>query len=154
MIPRAWRSWLPACCAMAVALAGTAGCGTGGDGGGHPAAVTMAHRRPFGYARSLFNEICAGCHTLADAGAHGKRFDLDNDPLLSRGLVWHAIKFGEFGMPRWRGVLSEREVAALARYVDAVAKRRNGETGWGAETKRREEGEPPERRNQLGGKPS
>ncbi|MGC2777404.1 MAG: cytochrome c [Bradyrhizobium sp.] len=110
-------------------------------------------RDRFTYARNLFNEICAGCHSLADAGAHGKRFNLDNDPLLSRALVYQAIKFGEFGMPRWSDVLSEREIAALAGYVDAVAARRNGETGWGAETKRRQEGEPLERRNQLRGKP-
>ena len=137
-----WSTWL---LIGALAIAPGAGCGGAGK---HPTAATStaARRDRFTYARGLFNEICAGCHALADAGAHGDRFNLDNDYLLGRDLVWHAIKSGEYGMPSWSGVLSEREVAALARYIDAVAKRRHGETGWGAETKRRMEGEPPERR--------
>jgi mono/diheme cytochrome c family protein len=140
------RGILLAIAALAL-VTGGGGCG-GADHGSRPASATAAavrHDR-FAYARGLFREICAGCHTLADAGTHGSRFNLDNDYLLGRPLVWHAIQDGEYGMPAWKGVLSDREVDALARYVDAVAKRRHGETGWGAETKRRLEGEPPERR--------
>jgi mono/diheme cytochrome c family protein len=75
-------------------------------------------------ARALFREICAGCHTLADAGSHGKRLRLDRSYLRPQLLVHNArsvIEAGDAEMPEWRGSLSRREIALLARYVGTVA---------------------------------
>ncbi|MGC2777405.1 MAG: cytochrome c [Bradyrhizobium sp.] len=112
------------------ALAISGGCGGARDA--QLAAVQPSSRNDrFAEARSLFREICAGCHTLADAGAHGKRFDLDKDSPLAlflpteakrRQLVRFAILNGEDGMPAWRGVLSQREARQLIDYVVAVVR--------------------------------
>lgn len=133
--------------ALVVAVAMTAGCG-GGDKQPTKTAVTskdagltpVGHGR-YGYARGLFNELCAGCHTLADAGAHGQRFDLDRVPDLEAGQVWNAIQNGEPGMPPWKERLSSRELSALAVYVMSVARRVGGDERWGVQIRRRTGGE-------------
>jgi mono/diheme cytochrome c family protein len=115
----------------AAALAG--GCG----GSARPSSTSAATRTTpqrndkYAYARARFREMCAGCHTLADAGAHGPRFDLDHVPILNRALVRFVIHDGEPGMPGWGDVLSRREFEELARYVLAVAQRTEGEDHWG-----------------------
>jgi len=119
---------------VAVGLAAAGGCGGSAAHAPKPAAVTTARHERFTAARALFNEICAGCHTLADAGAHGKRFDLDTEsPLVTflpseakrRQLARYAILHGEDGMPSWRGVLSQREIRQLITYVVAVVRDEN-----------------------------
>ncbi len=93
------------------------------------------------YARARFREMCAGCHTLADAGTHGRRFDLDHVPTLTSDLIRHAIRDGEPGMPAWGDVLSRREFFELWSYIDAVAGRTEGDTGWDWQIRLRMEGE-------------
>jgi mono/diheme cytochrome c family protein len=119
--------------AVVAALTAAAGCG-GTDSSGSsakPAAQTTPRRDRYTVARGLFNEICAGCHTLADAGAHGRRFNLDRDSPLAtfltteakrRALARYAILRGEDGMPAWSGVLSQRELRQLIAYVVAVVR--------------------------------
>ncbi len=139
----AWPRMLAAVL-LAMALAATAGCG--GDDkepastsvtASKEANLTPVGKGRYGYARGLFNELCAGCHTLADAGAHGNRFDLDRVPNLEAGLVWNAILNGEPGMPAWKGRLSDREVSALAVYVMNVARRVGGDDRWTKQIQRR-----------------
>jgi len=121
------------------------------DGGRATAPVTTSREAKltpvgedrFAYARGLFNELCAGCHTLADAGAHGNRFDLDRAPDLEGAQVWNAILNGEPGMPAWNERLSPRELSALAVYVMNVARRERGDDRWGKQIKRRMDGEGP-----------
>lgn len=118
---------------IGAALAASGGCGAGASPGRDATPATQAEVRSdrFTEGRALFREICAGCHTLAEAGAHGKRFDLDKDSPLAlflkteaqrRQLARYAILSGEDGMPAWRGVLSQRELRQLITYVVAVVR--------------------------------
>lgn len=136
---------------LLVAALATAGCGGGDDGGDAkrtPRAVTASKdglspvgKGRYAYARGLFNELCAGCHTLADAGATGQRFDLDV-PKIEAAQVWNAIQNGEPGMPSWRERISSREISALATYVMSVAKGKDaGDDRWGTQIRRRIAGE-------------
>jgi sulfite dehydrogenase len=128
--------------ALTLALA-AAGCGGDADGGStgtgaDRAAVTHVRADRYAYARGVFNELCAGCHTLADAGARGQRYNLDRSPGLSAAQVWNAIQNGEPGMPAWKDVLSDRELSALAIYITNVAKRSTAqEEGWSRQITRR-----------------
>ena len=67
---------------------------------------------------------CAGCHTLAGAGASGKAGpDLDRArPSVSR--IVRQVKRGGNGMPAFGDKLSDREIVSLAQYVDSVAGRK------------------------------
>jgi hypothetical protein len=66
---------------------------------------------------------CAGCHTLAGAGAAGKVGpDLDRArPAVSRTV--RQVKRGGNGMPSFQGKLTDEEILAVAQYVDSVAGR-------------------------------
>jgi mono/diheme cytochrome c family protein len=122
--------------ALAAALA--AGCG--GSDASSPstssattATVQVEHlkRDRWTYARARFHEMCAGCHTLADAGASGRRFDLDEVPDLNEELVRGAILSGGPGMPPFASLISYKEYEELAAYVLAVAQRNEGgEDRW------------------------
>lgn len=116
---------------VAVALAG--GCGSGGKATA-PARTVVAIQHVtqdrWTYARERFREACSGCHTLADAGTHGRRYDLDHAGTISTEHARYAIEQGEPGMPAWKGVLSKREFEELVLYVTTVAKDTPGETNW------------------------
>ena len=127
--------------ALVLALA-VGACGDEDGGRGETtadrAAVTHVRADRYSYARGLFNELCAGCHALADAGATGKRYNLDRSPGLSAAQTWNAIQHGEPGMPAWKEILSQRELSALAVYVFNVAKRSTAEEeGWPRQIVRR-----------------
>jgi mono/diheme cytochrome c family protein len=120
--------------------------GCGGDDGDDAQTTSRraaAHVRAdrYSYARGLFNELCAGCHNLDDAGARGQRYDLDRSPGLNAAQVWNAIQNGEPGMPAWGASLSNRELTALAVYVTNVAKHSSKqEPGWSKQFSRRYSG--------------
>lgn len=116
-----------------VALA--AGCGGAGDGRTRGAAqrvVSVKHEPTdrWTYARARFREMCAGCHTLADAGATGRRYDLDHSSGTGETHARYTIARGEPGMPAWEGVLSKREFEELVAYVSTVAKGTEGDDYW------------------------
>lgn len=128
----------------AVALA--AGCGGAKDGGttaGRTArrVVQVRHEATdrWTYARALFNEMCAGCHTLADAGATGRRYNLDHSAGVDEAHVRFTIATGEPGMPAWAGVLSRREFEELVAYISTVARRTSGDDYWHSQITRRTE---------------
>ena len=111
--------------AGALAAAALAGCG-----GGNDAEPVAARPVRYAYARSLFREICAGCHRLVDAGAYGgtKGMSSDLDAFLREyfktraQLVNATLRTGQGGsMPGWKDVLSSTELQALARYLVRVA---------------------------------
>jgi len=131
---------LPLACLLvalgAVALA--SGCGSsGGDSRTtttpvkRVVAVRHAPVDRWTYARARFREMCAGCHTLADAGATGRRINLDHDLHgIDEPHARYTIANGEPGMPPWKDVLSRREFEELVAYVGAVAKRVEGPEYW------------------------
>ncbi len=129
--------------ALAVALA--AGCGSGGASTTRAARTVVQVRHVaqdrWTYARERFRETCGGCHTLADAGTHGRRFDLDHAGEISTEFARHAIREGEPGMPAWYGVLSKREFEELVAYVTTVVQKTPGDTRWGWQMALRGSGE-------------
>ena len=60
---------------------------------------------------------CVGCHTLADANAKGQVGpNLDQSkPALS--LVVARVTKGQGGMPRFKGQLTDKQIADVAAYV-------------------------------------
>ncbi|HKG03189.1 MAG TPA: cytochrome c [Conexibacter sp.] len=144
---------LPLACLLAAvaAIALATGCGNSGDAGSGSTGSTVASARRvvkvvrvkqdrWTYARARFNEMCAGCHTLADAGARGRRFNLDVSVGVDETHVRSTMAEGEPGMPRWRDVLSEREFEEIAAYVVAVAKHSRGDDYWSRQLALRGEG--------------
>ena len=79
----------------------------------------------FADGKALFKEMCAGCHTLADAGAHGGRVDLDAAlaPVPDRAATVREALRDSNAMPDWTRRLKPSEIDALVRYVSTVAGR-------------------------------
>ncbi|HMJ03867.1 MAG TPA: cytochrome c [Conexibacter sp.] len=137
---------LPVACALtAVALALLAGCG--GDEADAPpprrvVQVEQVKRDRWTYARARFNEMCAGCHTFADAGARGPRFNLDVIGDVTEERARHVINEGEPGMPGWRGILSKREYEELVAYISTAERAlTEGEDDWSWQIQLRHEGD-------------
>jgi mono/diheme cytochrome c family protein len=135
----------------AVALA--AGCGNSGkaDSGSGNSTVASARRivkvehvkqDRWTYARARFREMCAGCHTLADAGTTGRRYNLDHSSAqaVEETHVRYTIAEGEPGMPAWRDVLSQREYEELVSYIVAVTRKTPGNDYWHEQLMLRGEG--------------
>ncbi|MBS1869404.1 MAG: cytochrome c [Actinobacteria bacterium] len=118
----------------AVALATGCGGASGGDRTATaPRRVVQVRHEPLDrwtYARARFREMCAGCHTLADAGATGRRFNLDHSTGVDEQHARYTIEQGEPGMPAWGGVLASREFEELVAYVSTVARRTEGDDYW------------------------
>ena len=144
---------LPLACLLAAvaALALAAGCGNSGDADSGSTGTVASARRVvrvvavkqdrWTYARARFREMCAGCHTLADAGTTGRRYNLDasSSSGTEEAHVRYAIAEGEPGMPKWRDVLSEREFEELVAYIVAVSKHHGGNDYWHEQLVRRGE---------------
>lgn len=116
----------------ATALALAAGCGEqqASEAPRRVVEVQQAARDRWAYARERFGEMCAGCHSLIDAGARGPRFDLDRTGGIDEARARYAIAEGEPGMPPWKDVLSAREFEELVAYLTAVARDLPGEDDW------------------------
>lgn len=128
---------------LAASVSLLAACGSSKKPAARPVAglqVNQVARDRWTYARARFREMCAGCHSLIDARAHGQRYYLDHAGGLSTDRVRFAIEEGEPGMPPWRGVISRREEEELVAYVSTVAKHLGGETNWLWQIRLRQEG--------------
>jgi sulfite dehydrogenase len=97
-------------------LVAAAGCGNGGTG-------------QVVDGKALFKVHCAGCHTLADAGATavvGPNLDQAKPP---RTLVVERVRHGKGVMPPFTGLysgghfLTDAEVEAIADYVTSATGR-------------------------------
>lgn len=110
-------TWLAAAFAVLVLLPGPELIGADKPGGG---AAAPAGAAPSG--RALFTSSgCAGCHTLADAGASGT-VGPDLDQLApDAATVAAAVKSGPGVMPGFEGRLSGAEIQAVADYVASTA---------------------------------
>lgn len=81
--------------------------------------------------RTVFSAQCAGCHTLADAGATGS-VGPDLDTVRPDAAAVRAkVTDGGGGMPAFGGRLSEPEIAAVSAYVASVAGGGGGGGGGG-----------------------
>lgn len=82
-------------------------------------------RRDFDYGRRVFNENCAGCHSIAGRVARGRPTWIGTDfgeVKPSYDLVYEKSVNGYYWwMPSFRDKFTEREVKAVARYVEKVA---------------------------------
>ncbi len=64
---------------------------------------------------------CAGCHTLADAGASGTVGPSLDAAQPSASLVAERVREGKGVMPSFAGKLSDTEITAVAAYVSSAA---------------------------------
>jgi uncharacterized membrane protein len=79
-----------------------------------PASVTAG--------REVFESAgCAGCHTLADAGATGNVGPNLDGARPSAAFVVERVTNGQGRMPPFRSSLSDTQIAAVAAYVSSVA---------------------------------
>jgi mono/diheme cytochrome c family protein len=143
-----WRRLVPLLVGAALAATLAAGCGESENETPtttSEAAAVKVERVPrdrWSWARARFNEMCAGCHTLADARATGRRFNLDANAELNDQLVRETILGGGPGMPPFASSISYREYEQLTSYILAVAGRaENLESGWQYQIRLRREGE-------------
>jgi mono/diheme cytochrome c family protein len=74
--------------------------------------------------KRLFQTVgCAGCHTLADAGASGSVGPNLDEARPSKDRVASIVSNGGIVMPSFRNRLSRDEIEAIATYVSSVAGR-------------------------------
>lgn len=145
--PRLRRAtaWPLACLLTAAAVVAiAAGCGGTDEGSAPPRRVVQVQpiaRDRWSYARERFREMCGGCHTLADARTHGKRYNLDHSGDIDEARARFAISAGEPGMPGWGAALSRRELEELVDYVSTVDRNTPGDTRWLWQMKLRTQGE-------------
>ena len=64
---------------------------------------------------------CAGCHTLADAGATGTVGPNLDEAMPSHELVVERVTNGQGAMPSFSGSLTEAQIQDVAAYVSSVA---------------------------------
>ncbi len=85
-------------------------------------AVTAAGPADVALGKTVFASAgCAGCHTLADAGATGTVGPSLDAARPSASLVADRVTNGLGVMPSFAGTLSTSEIAAVALYVSSAA---------------------------------
>jgi cbb3-type cytochrome c oxidase subunit III len=70
-----------------------------------------------GDPKALFTSSCAGCHTLAAAGATGAVGPNLDQLSLTAGRIAEQIRTGGGGMPPFEGQLTDAQIQALAKFV-------------------------------------
>jgi mono/diheme cytochrome c family protein len=70
--------------------------------------------------KALFTQNCAGCHTLADAGAKGTVGPNLDELKADEALIIKQVTNGGGGMPAFKGTLTPEEIKAIAAYVSSV----------------------------------
>ena len=98
----------------------------GGSSGGASAVSLKA-------GRSVFEQNCASCHTLAAAGSTGTVGPNLDQLKPNDALVVHQVTNGGGGMPAFGGQLSKGQIQSVAKYVSTVAgtKKSNPNKGGG-----------------------
>jgi outer membrane protein assembly factor BamB len=77
--------------------------------------------------KTLFQENCSSCHTLAAAGAGGTIGPNLDDVQPSRAAVKSKVESGGGGMPSFGGRLTPEEIDAVSAYVASVAGTSSGQ---------------------------
>jgi cbb3-type cytochrome c oxidase subunit III len=88
--------------------------GTGGPGGSSPTNVGTN-------GAAIFKANCAGCHTLAAAGATGTVGPNLDQLKPSMAIVVKQVTNGGAIMPAFKGTLSTAQIQAVAKYVSSSA---------------------------------
>ena len=84
--------------------------------------AAAAARRTWLRGKTVFASAgCAGCHTLADAGATGAVGPNLDDAKPDAALVKERVTNGKAPMPAFKGQLSDAQIADVAAYVSSVA---------------------------------
>jgi mono/diheme cytochrome c family protein len=91
------------------------GQGTGGGGGGQTGAEGGGGEAADGEA--IFSQNCAGCHTLAAAGASGQVGPNLDELKPDEQTVATQVTNGGGGMPAFKDQLSEEQITAVAQFV-------------------------------------
>jgi mono/diheme cytochrome c family protein len=71
--------------------------------------------------KAIFTQSCAGCHTLADAGASGSVGPNLDDVRPTAEVVAAKVRGGGGGMPSFDGTLAPEQIEAVAAYVAGAA---------------------------------
>ncbi|MBB4662772.1 c-type cytochrome [Conexibacter arvalis] len=81
----------------------------GGSGGGSTPA-----------GKEIFTQSCAGCHTLADAGATGSVGPNLDETRLDEAGIAAMVRSGGGGMPSFGGTLQPEQIDEVAAYIAAA----------------------------------
>ncbi len=108
--------WMPVAAAAAVVVLALL-VRPGDPAGGRPPGDAARGKATFAAAG------CAGCHTLADAGAAGTAGPNLDSARPQAQLVVERVTNGRGGMPPFAGKLTAEEIADVAAYVEAVTAR-------------------------------
>ncbi len=71
--------------------------------------------------KAIFTQSCAGCHTLAAAGATGSVGPNLDDARPTAEVVAAKVRGGGGGMPSFDGTLAPEQIEAVAAYVADAA---------------------------------
>jgi mono/diheme cytochrome c family protein len=72
-----------------------------------------------GDGKLIFTDSCGGCHTLDAAGTKGGTGPNLTTIGLTSGEVAKQVQNGGGGMPAFQDDLTERQISAVAAFVDA-----------------------------------
>jgi cbb3-type cytochrome c oxidase subunit III len=95
----------------AIDIAAYVAANAGKQGFVQPAAVTGTN------GKQIFRSKCASCHTLKDAGTNGTvgpNLDALKPPFA---IVQNQVIHGGGAMPAFKGVLTDKQIDAVAKYV-------------------------------------
>jgi mono/diheme cytochrome c family protein len=96
---------------------------TAGDdaAGGDDAAAGGGASTANAAGREIFVQSCAGCHTLAEAGASGSVGPNLDDLKPDEATVARMVRAGGGGMPSFDGTLAPEQIDEVAAYVAGAA---------------------------------
>src|SRR5439155_14477627 len=108
------RSVLPVALGLVLLLAG-AGCGSKKSSAGGSVGIVSPGEKIF------VSEGCAGCHTLAVAGAKGTRGPNLDELRPNQETIERQVRTGGNGMPSFKNKLSAAEIKQVAGFVHETA---------------------------------
>jgi cbb3-type cytochrome c oxidase subunit III len=71
--------------------------------------------------KTIFKSKCGGCHTLADAGTNGTQGPNLDALMPPFSVAKHQVEVGGGIMPSFKGTLTDKQIAAVAKYVSSAA---------------------------------
>ena len=69
----------------------------------------------------VFTSKCGACHTLSDAGTTGTVGPNLDDAMPDAARAYDRVTNGKGGMPAWKGVLTDTQIADVVAYVSTAA---------------------------------